>query len=92
MPYDNVERMLCDRRFGDLHEARMSPAEAATDVSERHSGLWERILNALPNGFSKPEVAARMTGGQTAVRTELSSILNQAAALARTCRCPNSNP
>ena len=87
MPYDNVERMLCDRGFGDLYEARMSQQKPQPTSPRGTSAYWTEVLNALPNRYSKPEVAAeaaaRMTGGETAVPVELSSILNKAATLAR---------
>ena len=37
MPYYNVERMLCDRRFGDLHEARMSPQKPSLTLTHADS-------------------------------------------------------
>ena len=50
------------------------------------SAYWTEVLAALPNSYSKPEVAAeaatRMTAGRTPVPAALSSILNKASALA----------
>lgn len=87
MPYDNVERMLCEGGFGDLYEARISPQKVQPTSPRGTPAYWTEVLAALPNRYSKPEVAAeaaaRMTAGRTPVPTELSSILNQAAALAR---------
>ena len=86
LPYDNVERMLCERGFGDLYEARMSRQKQQPTSPNGTSAYWNEVLAALPNSYSKPEVAAeaaaRMTAGRTEVPTELSSILNKAAALA----------
>ena len=87
MPYHNVERMLCDGGFGDLYEARMSLQKPQPTSPQGTSAYWSEVLRALPNGFSKPEVAAaaalRMTAGRPAVPTALSSILNKASELAK---------
>ena len=87
MPYDNVERMLCDGGFGDLYEARMSPQKVQPTSPRGTPAYWTEVLAALPNRYSKPEVAAeaaaRMTAGRTPVPAELSSILHKAAVLAR---------
>ena len=40
MPYDNVERMLCDRRFGDLHEARMPPQKRQPTSPRDTPAYW----------------------------------------------------
>ena len=86
MPYDNVERMLCDAGFGDLYESRMSRQKPQPTSSRGIAAYWTEVLNALPNSYSKPEVAAeavaRMTARRTAVPAALSSILNKASALA----------
>ena len=69
MPYHNVERMLCDGGFGDLYEARMSLQKPQPTSPQGSSAYWSEVLRALPNGFSKPEVAAaaalRMDGRTT---------------------------
>ena len=86
MPYDNVERMLCDAGFGDLYESRMSRQKPQPTSSRGSAAYWTEVLAALPKSYSKPEVAAeavaRMTAGRTAVPAALSSILNKASALA----------
>ena len=86
MPYDNVERMLCEAGFGDLYESRMSRQKPQPTSSRGSAAYWTEVLNALPNSYSKPEVAAeavaRMTAGRTAVPAAVSSILNKATALA----------
>ena len=86
MPYDNVERMLCDAGFGDLYESRMSRQKPQPTSPGGSAAYWTEVLAALPKSYSKPEVAAeavaRMTAGRTAVPAALSSILNKASALA----------
>ena len=86
IPYGNVERMLCENGFGELYESRMSPQKQQPTSSRGTPDYWDEVLNALPNRFSKPEVAAeaaaRMMAGQTLVPEALSSILNKARELA----------
>ena len=86
MPYKNVELMLCDAGLGDLYESRMSPQKPQPTSANGTSDYWKEVLEALPNHYSKPEVAAeaaaRMTAGQTGVPDALSSILNKALEIA----------
>ena len=86
MPYKNVERMLCEAEFGDLYESRMSPQKPQPTSPPGTSDYWNEVLNALPDRYSKPgiaaEAAARMTAGPTPVPEALSSILNKALKLA----------
>ena len=86
MPYESVERMLCDNGFGALYESRMSRQKPQPTSATGTSAYWAEVLNALPNSYSKPEVAAdavaRMTAGTIAVPAPLSGILNKAVELA----------
>lgn len=86
MPYENVELMLCEGGFGDLYESRMSRQKESPTSARGTAAYWKEVLEALPKGYSKPEVAAeaaaRMTAGETPVPAALSSILNEALALA----------
>ena len=86
VPYENVERMLCEGGFGDLYESRMSRQKQSPKSAKSTAAYWKEVLKALPEGYSKPavaaEAAARMTAGATPVPAALSSILNKALALA----------
>ena len=86
MPYTSVELMLCEGGFGDLYESRMSQQKPPPTSARDTAAYWTEVLNALPNSYSKPEVAAeaaaRMTTGAAPVPPALSSILNKASALA----------
>ena len=86
LPYDNVERMLCEAGLGDLYEARMSAQKPQPTSPRGSAAYWPEVLSALPNSYSKPEVAAqavaRMATERTIVPAALSSILNKAVALA----------
>ena len=89
IPYDNVERMLCNAGFGDLYESRMSRQKPRPTSAPDTPDYWKEVLAALPSGYSKPEVAAEaaariITVGRTGVPDALSSILNKAAELAGT--------
>ena len=72
--------------FGDLYETRMSRQKPRPESARDTAAYWRQVLNALPNRYSKPEVAAeaaaRMTTGATPVPDALSSILHKASALA----------
>ena len=86
MPYDNVERMLCDAGFGDLYESHMSRQKPQPTSSRGSAAYWSEVLDALPNSYSKPavaaEAAARMTTGGSPVPASLSGILRTAVVLA----------
>ena len=86
MPYESVERMLCDNGFGALYESRMSRQKPQPTCATGTSAYWAEVLNALPNNYSKPEVAAdavaRMTARRIPVPAPLSGILNKAVELA----------
>ena len=86
MPYRNVERMLCEAGFGDLYESRMSPQKPQPTSPPGTLDYWNEVLNALPDRYSKPgvaaEAAARMTADVTPVPEALSSILKKASELA----------
>ena len=86
MPYESVERMLCDSGFGELYENRMSRQKQQPTSAKDTPAYWTEVLNALPNKYSKPEVAAeavdRMTAGDFAVPPPLARILNKACELA----------
>ena len=86
MPYESIERMLCDNGFGDLYESRMSEQKQKPTSVNGTPAYWTEVLNALPNKYSKPEVAAeaadRMTAGGIAVPRPLASILNTVCELA----------
>ena len=86
MPYQSVELMLCDSGFGELYENRMSRQKQQPTSAKDTPAYWTEVLNALPNKYSKPEVAAeavdRMTAGDIAVPPPLARILNKACELA----------
>ena len=88
MPYENVERMLCDSGFGDLYESRMSGQKPQPTSAKGTPAYWNEVLQALPKGYSKPAVAAeaadRMKDDPAQVPAVLSSILKKAIALTAT--------
>ena len=86
-PYENAERFLCDNGFGDLYESRMSDQKRRPTAPHGTSHYWNQVLDALPNGYSKPAVAVdasiRMkTGNNTLVPKVLRSILEKVISLA----------
>ena len=86
IPYENVELMLCKAGLGDLYESRMSQQKQQPTSANGTSDYWKEVLDALPNQYSKPAVAAdaavRMTAAPTRVPDALSSILNKALEIA----------
>ena len=49
LPYENVERFLCETGFGGLYEARMSGQKRQPEAARDAPGYWEQVLAALPN-------------------------------------------
>ena len=87
LPYENVERFLCETGFGGLYEARMSGQKRQPEAARGAPGYWEQVLAALPNRYSKPEVAVeavlKMREGEEAVPETLRSIIERAIELAK---------
>ena len=85
-PYKNVERFLCDNGFGDLYESRMSNQKPPPAAPPGTPEYWGQVLDALPNGYSKPAVAVdaaiKMRTGEKSVPGELQSILEKVISLA----------
>ena len=84
MPYHDIEHFLCESGFGDLYESRMSAQKAKPTAARGTREYWHQVIDALPNRYSKPEVAAevvdRMTSpvDPTPVPKILAAILNKA--------------
>ena len=87
VPYENVELLLCKSGFGELYEQRMSEQKPKPKSKRNTCAYWREVLDALPKGYSKPQVAAeavaRMTSGtpRTRVPKVLERILDKAVAL-----------
>ena len=87
-PYENIEVLLCENGFGDLYERRMSKQKPKPLAKKGTPNYWREVMQALPKGYSKPEVAseavARMVAGEgsTSVPDTLESILRKAIELA----------
>ena len=85
-PYKNVERFLCDKGFGSLYESRMSNQKPSPTAPHGTSDYWNQVLDALPNGYSKPAVAVdaaiEMKTGEKLVPRVLQSILERVISLA----------
>ena len=88
IPYYNVELLLCQSGFGELFEARMSPQKSQPSSPRGTTQYWHEVLDALPNGFSKPAMAAEAVARMTAPEDPLpvpvlvSDILNKTIELA----------
>ncbi len=86
LPYQNIERLLCENGFGDRYEARMSPQKQQPTSMHGTPAYWDGVLKALPKGYSKPAVALeavfKMKAGGVEVPPTLTSILEKAIALA----------
>ena len=86
--YENVELLLCQNRFGELFESRMASQKPQPSSPQGTPEYWHEVLDALPKGYSKPEVAAeavaRMTAPENAlpVPKPLSDILGKAIEIA----------
>ena len=82
--YPNIELLLCESGFGDSYERRMATQKLAPTAERGTRDYWRQVIDALPKGYSKPEVAAevvdRMTQSvdPTPVPTALETILNKA--------------
>lgn len=87
MPYQNVERFLCDSGFGEVYVSRMSPQKPRPSAPPDTPEYWKQVLAALPKGYSKPGAALdavlRMKEQGTVVPDVLRSILDRAIDLAR---------
>ena len=87
-PYENVELLLCESGFGDIFENRMSPQKPAPTSPKPSLEYWREVLRALPNRYSKPEVASEAAARMTAVEDPipvpdaLAHILERAITLA----------
>ena len=62
LPYENVERFLCEHGFGSLYESRISGQKAQPTAKRGTSEYWMQVLSALPNRYSKPAVALEAVG------------------------------
>ena len=86
--YENVELLLCQNRFGELFESRMASQKPQPSSPQGTPEYWHEVLDALPKGYSKPEVAAeavaKMTASENAlpVPKPLSDILDKVIELA----------
>ena len=87
IPYQNVERFLCDNGFGDAYVSRMSLQKATPTASPGTPEYWQQVLAALPRGYSKPSAALdavlRMKAKEKPVPDTLRSILSRAIDFAR---------
>lgn len=85
-PYENVERFLCHNGFGSLYECRMSNQKPSPTAPKGTSDYWNQVLDALPNGYSKPAVAVdaaiRMKARKNSVPRVLRAILEKVISLA----------
>lgn len=87
-PYENIEVFLCENGFGELYERRISRQKAAPSAQTGTQEYWRQVLQALPKGYGKPEVASetvtKMTASEspTPVPEALSQILRKAIDLA----------
>ena len=88
LPYENIEVLLCESGFGDLYEKRVSPQKDRPSAQKDTPMYWREVLQALPKGYSKPEIAAeavaRMLASEDArpVPATLEQILCKAIELA----------
>ncbi len=85
IPYENVELFLCENGFGELYKSRMSPQKPGPASEPGTRQYWQEVLAALPNRYSKPEIAAEAVAEMTApakVPQPLADILNKAIELA----------
>ena len=84
--YPKIELLLCESGFGDSYERRMATQKPAPTAERGTSDYWRQVIDALPKGYSKPEVAAEVVGRMTQsvdptpVPTALETILNKAVA------------
>ena len=85
-PYESIELLLCTAGFGQLYHDRMSSQKRAPSSEKGTIQYWREVLAALPNRYSKPEVATaavgRMAKGETPVPVVLADILRKAMDLA----------
>ena len=86
--YENVELLLCQNRFGELFESRMASQKPQPSSPQGTPEYWHEVLDALPKGYSKPEVAAEAVARMTALENALpvpkplSDILDKAIEIA----------
>ena len=88
MPYQNVERFLCEHGFGDIYESGMSSHKARPSAPKGTAEYGQQVLAALPSrGYSKPraalEAVLRMKAKEAPVPELLRSILDKSVELAR---------
>ncbi len=86
LPYKNVELFLCENGFGELYESRMSQQKTQPASPKGTPNYCEEVLEALPNGYSKPEIALEaveiMREDKSKVPPVLKEILEKVVALA----------
>ena len=86
LPYENVERLLCENGFGSLYEGRVSQQKEQPAAAHGTSEYWTQVLAALPNRYSKPAVALeaviRMKLGEDRIPPVLLQILRKTVELA----------